>query len=178
MLNLRPPVPGAAGVGEQRKLALGLPQPPGTGRPSSRLGPSLHPVPPAEADAQPGPGFSAPPTHASCGSTAAGPSWAWPARCRCAARRPGPRGDPPGCAVWRALSQAGGRCSEREPHARGWRAEGAELLAAAGEGPGRTCRHPCRGRGAVGGSGAEGGSRVSGCSHSHSCHITQLSARP
>lgn len=152
-------MPGAAGGGEQQKLELGPPRPlrtagPAPGSPRG-LGTIPAPRAPAQAEAQPRPGFPALPTYASCGSTAAGPSWAWPARGSCAAHRPGPGWAPPGCAGWPAWSQAGGRCSEREPRARGWRAEGAELLAAAGEGPGRTGRRPCRARGAVRGRGAE-----------------------
>lgn len=49
------------------------------------------------------------------------------------------------------------RCSKGEPHAGGWRAEGAGLLAAAEGAPGRTGLRPYPGPGAVGGAAAEAG---------------------
>lgn len=134
---------------------------------------------PAPRSKAPRPGFSALPTYASCGSIAAGPSWAWWALCRSAVHRPGPRQARPGCAVTLGPCRAGGRCSEHEPRVGGWRAEGAGLRAAAGEAPGRTCCHPCWGQGAVRRSGAEDRSRVSGCSQSvHNRDSTQLSTLP
>ena len=101
-------------------------------------------------------------THASCGSTAAGPSWAWRARCSYAARRPGPRWTLPGRAAWQGPSRAAGRCSEGEPRAGGWRAEGAGPLAAAEGAPGRTGLRPCPGPGAAGGAAAEAGAGAPG----------------
>lgn len=90
------------------------------------------------------------PTYASFGSTAAGPSWAWQARGRCAAHRPGLQGALPGCAVWLVLFRAGGHCSECGPHGGGLRAEGAGPLVAAVGRPGRPCSRPCQGPGAAG----------------------------
>lgn len=90
------------------------------------------------------------PTYASCGSTVAGPSWALQARGRCAAHRPGLQGGPPGCAALQVLFQAGAHCSEHGPRAGGLQAEGAGLLAAAVERPGKPCSRPCRGLGAAG----------------------------
>lgn len=100
--------------------------------------------------------------HVSCDSTAAGPSWAWRAHCRCAAHRPDPTRVPPGCAGWRGLSQAGGRCSEDGHRVGGWQAGGAGPQAAAEGAPGRACLRPCQGQGAVGEAGAEGGEGAPG----------------